>query len=309
MMRIGIDLGGTKIEGIVLDVEGTIVARSRVPTPSGYEACLDALFKMVEGLELESGVSCSVGVGMPGAKSPDTGRVMNSNNTPLDNQSFDTDLSARLGREVRIANDANCFALSEAVDGAGRGAPVVMGAILGTGVGAGLVVHQRVISGVNAIAGEWGHNPLPWPKEDEFFGPNCYCGQRGCIEMYLGGPGLRQQHHKATGSFFRATDIAAQARAGREEAVRTMERFHDRLARSVATVVNVLDPDVIVFGGGVSKIREIYDELPVRLRQYVFSDRVRTRIAQSEHGAASGVRGAAWLWPEEEHAQGLPQGS
>lgn len=295
------------MESIVLNAEGTTVARKRVPTPSSYTACLEGLVDVVKTLEAEAEVTCTVGIGMPGALSPDTGKVINSDNTPLSNHSFDKDLGERLGREVRVANDANCFALSEAVDGAGQGMPVVVGVILGTGAGAGIVVHKKVITGVNSIAGEWGHNPLPWPREDEFFGPNCYCGKKGCIEMYLAGPGLRQQHHKATGSFFRATDIAAQARAGREEALMTMENFHDRLARSVATMVNFLDPDVIVFGGGVSKIREIYEELPVRLRQYVFADRVRTRILPSKHGDASGVRGAAWLWSEEEHAQGMPK--
>ena len=308
-MRIGIDLGGTKMESIVLDGQGDIVARNRVPTPSSYSACLDELVKIVDTLESEAGTVCTVGVGMPGSLSPDSGKVMNSNNTPLDNQHFDTDLGERLNREIRLANDANCFALSEAVDGAGAGEDVVVGIILGTGAGAGIVVHKKVLVGVNAIAGEWGHNPLPWPREHEFFGPACYCGQKGCIEMYLAGPGLRQQHHKATGAFFRATDIAAQAREGREEALTTMENFQDRLARSVATMVNFLDPNVIVFGGGVSKIKEIYEELPTRLRQYVFSDRVRTRVLPSKHGDASGVRGAAWLWSEEEHAQGLPRGT
>jgi fructokinase len=244
---------------------------------------------------------------MPGAKSPDSGKVINSDNTPLMGHMFDKDLSERLGRPVRIANDANCFALSEAVDGAGKGAPVVFGVILGTGAGAGIVVHQKVLTGPNAIAGEWGHNPLPWPREDEFFGPQCYCGKRGCIEMYVAGPGLRQAHHKVTGTFMRATDIAVQARNGRGEAVATMESFLDRLARSLAGVINVLDPDVIVFGGGVSKIQEIYDELPTRLRQYVFADGVRTRILRSVHGDASGVRGAAWLWAREELPQALPK--
>lgn len=306
-MRIGIDLGGTKIEGVALDVEGRIVAKHRVPTPADYGNCLDALEKVVANLEAESETRCSVGVGMPGAISPDSGKVINSDNTPLDGQDFIRDFSARLGREVRVANDANCFALSEAVDGAGQGAAVVFGAILGTGVGAGIVVHRKVLPGVNAIAGEWGHNPLPWPRENEFFGPQCYCGKKGCIEMYLAGPGLRQQHHKSTGTFMRATDIAAQARNGRVEAVATMEAFLDRLARSLASVINVLDPDVIVFGGGVSRIAEIYDEMPSRLRQYVFADRVRTRLLRSQHGDASGVRGAAWLWSEEELRQSLPK--
>jgi fructokinase len=270
--RIGIDLGGTKIEAIALDARGAEVFRKRVPTPRGdYDATLAA----IAGLVREAGEGM-VGVGIPGALSRATGLVKNANSTWLIGRPLKQDLERVLGREVRIANDANCFALSEAVDGAGRGAQVVFGVILGTGVGGGIVVEGKVLTGPNGIAGEWGHNPLPLPQEADLPLRECYCGRRGCVETYLCGPALERD-----------------GGAGCEAA---MARYEERLARSLAGVINVLDPDVIVLGGGVSNIRRLYANVPNLWGRYVFSDRVDTRLAPPVHGDASGVRGAAWLW-------------
>lgn len=307
-MRIGIDLGGTKIAAVVVDGDADVRAPLRVPTPSDYGQTVRAIAELVEALESEAGRSASVGVGTPGAICPDTGVMIHAENTALGGRSLVADLSARLRRPVRVANDANCFALSEAVDGAGAGAEVVVGLIFGTGVGAGLVVHGRPLHGANAIAGEWGHNPLPWPADGELGQAPCYCGRSGCIEMFLAGPGIARDHHHVTGARLGAADIVAAASEGRADAVATLERFHDRLARSVATVINLLDPNVIVLGGGVSKIDEIYGELPKRLSALVFARRLRTQIVPNVHGDASGVRGAAWLWAAEEWRRGLPRG-
>jgi fructokinase len=283
-MRIGIDLGGTKIEAIALDGE-TEARRRRIATPRGdYEATVAAVAALVR--EMGDG---SVGVGIPGAISPATGLVKNANSTWLIGRPLKQDLEHALQREVRIENDANCFALSEAIDGAGRGAQVVFGVILGTGVGGGIVVEGRVLKGPNAIAGEWGHNPLPAPGPQDEPLPACYCGRAGCIETYLSGPGLARDHLALTGDTAAPEDIVA--REGE-----AMRRYEERLARALASVINVLDPDVIVLGGGMSNAERLYTEVPRLWSRYVFSDHVATRLARNVHGDSSGVRGAAWLW-------------
>ena len=296
-MRIGIDLGGTKIEAIALSDAGAITVRRRVPTPRDYAATLDALAGIVADVEREAGARGNVGIGIPGTVVPATGRVKNANSVCLNGQPFRTDLEARLGREVRLMNDANCFAISEAADGAGAGADVVFGVILGTGVGGGIVVHGRCLVGPNLIAGEWGHNPLPWPAPDETPGPPCYCGKRGCIEAFLSGPGFMRDHERHTGRALASREIEQAAIDGEPAAAATMARYHDRLARSLATVIDVVDPDVIVLGGGMSNVAGLADAVTARLPQYVFSDTVLTRVVRNRHGDSSGVRGAAWLWP------------
>ncbi len=299
-MRIGIDLGGTKIEGVVLDDGGGECHRVRVATPHGdYAGTIAAIRRVVEDLEQAAGRRCTVGVGMPGAISPATGLVKNANSTWLIGRQLDCDLEAALGRPVRLENDANCFALSEATDGAGAGAGVVFGVILGTGTGGGVVVRGRVLRGANAIAGEWGHNPLPWPAAGEWPGPPCYCGRTGCLETFLSGPGLAADHARVTGARLDSRDIAERAARGDAAASATIGRYAERLARGLASVVNVLDPDVIVLGGGLSHIAELYARVPRMWAEWVFSDRVDTRLAPPRHGDASGVRGAAWLWGDE----------
>ncbi|WP_416899810.1 MAG: ROK family protein [Minwuia sp.] len=288
-MRIGIDLGGTKIEGLALGPDGRELACRRVPTPQGdYPATVAAVRDLVAALEAETGESGTVGVGTPGAISPATGLIKNANSTCLIGQPLDRDLEAALGRPVRLANDADCFALSEATDGAALGAETVFGVILGTGVGGGIVHAGRLLSGPNAIAGEWGHNPLPWPADDERPGPACYCGKSGCIETFLSGPGLERFHAERTGQPTAAADIS-------NEAVWAV--YQDRLARALAQVINLLDPHVIVLGGGLSKQDRLYAPVEALLPRYVFSDRVATAIRPPAHGDSSGVRGAAWLWP------------
>ena len=295
--RIGIDLGGTKIEGIVLESDGCIRFRERVPTPAGdYAATLDAVRNLVEDLEGQCGQACSVGVGVPGALSPRNGRLRNANSTCLNGRPIDHDLSARLKRPVRIANDANCFALSEASDGAAQGAASVFGVIVGTGTGGGIVINGQLLDGPNAIAGEWGHNPMPWPTDEERPGPACYCGKRGCIETFLSGPGLAQDYARI-GPMFSAEQIAERATAGEAAAEACLGRYEDRMARSLASVINILDPEVIVLGGGLSGIKRLYQSVPLLWTRYVFSDVVRTRLLPPAHGDSSGVRGAAWLWP------------
>lgn len=297
MLRIGVDLGGTKIEGIALDQDGRERARRRVATPTGdYRGTLQAVAGLVEMLEREAGGRGTVGVGTPGAVSRATGFLKNANSVCLNGQPLKEDLAARLGREVRLANDANCFALSEAVDGGAAGAAVVFGVILGTGTGGGIVVHGRVLEGINAVAGEWGHNPLPWPGDAERPGPACYCGLHGCIETFLSGPGLARDHAAVTGQALSAADIAARATQGDAASGASLERYEDRLARALATVINLLDPDVIVLGGGLSNVTRLYGSVPRRWGDYVFSDRVDTALVQAKYGDASGVRGAAWLW-------------
>jgi fructokinase len=297
-MRIGIDLGGTKIEGIAIDADGGERLRLRLPTPrDSYPAVVQAIADLVADMERRLGARTTVGVGMPGTVSPATGLVKNANSTILIGHPLDRDLAQALGREVRVANDANCFALSEASDGAAAGAGVVFGVIIGTGTGGGVVVDGRVLVGPNAIAGEFGHNPLPWPRADEVPGPACYCGKRACNETFLSGPGMARDHEARTGQALTATHIAEAAAAGDGAADATLDRYADRLARALATVVNVLDPDVVVLGGGVSNIARLYQNVPALLPRYVFSDNVRTRVVQARHGDSSGVRGAAWLWP------------
>jgi fructokinase len=284
-LRIGIDIGGTKIEALALDTAGREVFRKRVPTPRGDYA---ATIAVVASLANEAGEG-TVGVGIPGALSRVSGLVKNANSTWLIGRALKEDLENALARPVKLENDANCFALSEAVDGAGKGASVVFGVIHGTGVGGGIVVDGKVLQGVNAIAGEWGHNPLPLPGPNDLPLPSCYCGRAGCIETYLSGPGLSRDHEKATGQ-----------RRAPEEIVslgdQSLERYVERLARALASVINVLDPDVIVLGGGMSNVATLYTEVPRLWSRYVFSDRVATRLARPVHGDSSGVRGAAWLW-------------
>lgn len=298
-MRIGIDLGGTKTEAIALGAGGAEVVRRRIPTPAGdYQGTIRAIAGLVAGIEATVGCAGSVGVGIPGTISPATGLVKNANSTWLIGKPFDRDLGEALGRPVRLANDADCFALSEASDGAGNGAAVVFGVILGTGVGGGIVVHGRLIGGPNAIAGEWGHNPLPRPTAAETPGPECYCGRRGCIETFLSGPALARDHARVTGETLTAPEIAARAGDGSPTAEASLARYERRLARALATVINVIDPHVIVLGGGMSNLGRLYENLPALLSEHVFSDRVDTAIRPPRHGDSSGVRGAAWLWPE-----------
>lgn len=298
-MRIGIDLGGTKIEALALDVEGRETFRHRIPAPQrDYRATLEAVAGLVEEVERALGSSGSVGVGIPGAVSPWTGLIKHANSTWLAGRPFERDLAARLGRPVRLANDADCFALSEATDGAGAGARSVFGAILGTGVGGGLVIDGRLLAGPNAIAGEWGHNPLPWPRDEERPGPPCYCGKAGCIETFLSGPGLARDYAASTGARLPAAEVARRIDAGEPAARAALDRYLDRLARSLATVINLVDPEVIVLGGGVSNIAALYEPLPARFAAYVFSkEPTATRITRARFGDSSGVRGAAWLWP------------
>lgn len=303
-MRVGIDLGGTKIEAIALGRDGREVARLRVPTPAGdYPRTLAAIAALVRELEEVSGERGSVGVGIPGTISPATGLVKNANSVCLIGHALDRDIEDMLNRPVRLANDADCFALSEASDGAGAGARSVFGAILGTGVGSGLVYEGRLIQGPNSIAGEWGHNPLPWPRlwphGDERPGPICYCGRPGCIETFLSGPGLARDYQAATGRSRPPEDIVAAALSGETEPRAALDRYADRLARALASIINVFDPEVIVLGGGMSKVTWLYDEVPRRWSAWVFSDRVDTRLRPPVHGDSSGVRGAAWLWPAE----------
>jgi fructokinase len=297
-MRLGIDLGGTKIAAIVLDADGRAVWDARVPTPrADYDGTVDAIATLVAGGEAAVGERCSVGIGMPGAISPVSGRVKNANSIWLNGRPLREDLAARLGRDVRLANDANCLAVSEAVDGAGAGAAVVFGVILGTGVGGGVAIDGRAMTGHNAIAGEWGHNPLPWPEDDERPGPACYCGRHGCVEVFLSGPGLAADHCRRTAETRSPERIAADAAAGDAASAATLALWTRRLARSLATIINLLDPDVIVVGGGLSAIRSLYDDVPRLWAPWVFSDRVTTRLVPARFGDASGVRGAAWLWP------------
>ena len=301
-LRIGVDLGGTKIEGVALGREGAVRGRRRIATPRhDYAGTIEAIASVVEGVESDAGGRGTVGVGIPGAISPATGLVKNANSVWLNGRPFPGDLEARLGRRVRLANDANCFALSEATDGAGAGARVVFGVILGTGTGGGLVVDGRVLTGPNAIAGEWGHNPMPWPEPDELPGPECYCGRRGCIETFLSGPGLGNDHRARTAEELPSEVIVACAAAGNRTCEETLVRYESRMARALASIINVVDPDVIVLGGGLSRLERLYANVPPRWAPYVFSDRVDTRLEAPRHGDASGVRGAAWLWaPGEE---------
>jgi len=297
-MRIGIDVGGTKIEGIAIDPAGTERVRQRVATPGEYRATIQAIRELVTDIERNIDARASIGVGIPGTVSPATGLVKNANSTHLIGHPLDRDLEAALGRPVRVANDANCLALSEATDGAAAGARVVFGVIIGTGTGGGVVVDGTVLDGPNGIAGEWGHNPLPWPRDDERPGPDCYCGKSACVETFLSGPGLARDHEARSDERLSAATIAERAAAGDAAAEATLERYVDRMARALAIVMNVVDPDVIVLGGGVSNIASLYQTLPALWSRYVFTDIVRTRLCRAKHGDSSGVRGAAWLWPK-----------
>lgn len=297
-MRIGIDVGGTKIEAVALAAGGAEQLRLRVPTPRGdYAATLQVIASLVGAIEQQIGRAGSVGVGIPGTISPATGLVKNANSTWLNGRPLDRDLESVLSRPVRIANDANCFAVSEAVDGAGADAGVVFGVILGTGVGGGLAIARQPRIGANAIAGEWGHNPLPWPTREESAGPPCYCGRSGCIETFLSGPGFARDFAAASGHHAPPPQIIALATAGDTDALAAIDRYQHRLARALATVINLLDPDVIVLGGGMSKVDSLYQAVPRLWERWVFSDAVVTPLRRNHHGDASGVRGAAWLWP------------
>ena len=303
-MRIGIDLGGTKIEGVALGDDGGVLSRHRVPTPrEDYDGSIRAIVDLVAHLEGVAGARGTVGVGIPGTISPATGLIKNANSTWLIGRPFAEDLARALGRPVRLANDANCFALSEATDGAAAGADVVFGVIIGTGTGGGVVVHGRVLPGANAVAGEWGHNPLPDPRDDERPGPACYCGRFGCVETFLSGPAMSRDYGAVLGGSSDppadppdAAEIAARADAGEPAALACLARYEERLARALGSVINLIDPDVIVLGGGLSNIARLYLNVPARWATYVFSDRVDTRLVRAMHGDASGVRGAAWLW-------------
>jgi fructokinase len=306
-MRIGIDLGGTKIEIACLDDNGGEHLRHRVPTPHDYDETIRAIAGLVVDAETKLGRRGSVGVAIPGAISPKTGLVKNANNTRLIGHPLDKDLATALGRAVRVANDANCFALSEATDGAGAGRDVVFGIIAGTGVGSGVCVGGRVLNGAHAIAGEWGHNPLPAPRPDELPGPSCYCGKHGCIESWCSGPALARLYKQRSGRDLSPADIAAAAVRGEADAVAEIAALTDRYARAIAGIVNILDPDAIVIGGGLSNIDSLYTALPPLVERYAFTPEGPSAILKNVHGDSSGVRGAAWLWHRDEVQAGLPK--
>ncbi len=298
-MRIGIDLGGSKIEVALVAIGGDIPFRRRIETPRSYEAVLEGITGLVGQALREAGESCSIGLGIPGTISPATGLVKNANSTWLNGRPLLQDLAGMLAQEVRIANDANCFAISEARDGAAAGADSVFGVILGTGVGGGLVIGGKRYIGANAIGGEWGHNPLPWPDSDETPGPRCWCGRNGCIETFLSGPGLSRDHEARTGQRLAAQDIVARAAAADGDCEASLARYEERLARALAHVINIVDPEVVVLGGGMSNIERLYRNVPATWDRWIFSDRVDTRLVPPKHGDSSGVRGAAWLWPAD----------
>lgn len=303
MMRIGIDLGGTKIEAIALDEQGVELLRKRVDTPKGdYRAIVRVTAELVFAVEKQLNGRATVGIGTPGAISRTTGVLKNSNSVCLNGRPLLNDLQHALQRPVRIANDADCFALSESSDGAAAGAATVFGVIVGTGVGAGIVTHGSLLSGVNAICGEWGHNPLPWPRDEERPGPDCYCGKQGCIETWLSGPGLERDYQRAGGVALRAVDIAERDLATEPAAVQSLGRYIDRMARALASVINIIDPEVIVLGGGVGNIARLYRDVPKAWGRYVFSDQVDTLLVQPKFGDSSGVRGAACLWSADQHS-------
>ena len=297
-MRIGIDLGGTKIEALALDRNGNELLRYRVDTPrNDYAGTVAAIASLVRRLESETGSIGSVGAGIPGGPSRRTGLIKNANSTWLNGMPLAEDLSAALDREVRVANDANCLAVSEATDGAAAGARVVFGVILGTGAGGGVAIDGKIHAGPNGVAGEWGHNPLPWGKADELPGPACYCGKNGCMEMWVSGTGVARDFLHHTGKTLTTRQIVANAATGDVDALAALDRFEDRLARGLAVIINILDPDVFVFGGGLSLLQRIYTNLPAKLPHYVFGGEAETPLVQAKYGDSSGVRGAAWLWP------------
>jgi len=304
-LRIGIDLGGSKIEVIALDNAGTELLRRRVTTPQNdYQATLEAISRLVTATEQALAASGSIGICTPGAISRATGLLKNSNSVCLNGKPLLKDLQARLQRSLRIANDADCFTLSEASDGAAAGMESVFGVIAGTGTGGGIAVHGRLLAGVNIIAGEWGHNPLPWPQQYEQPGPECYCGKKGCIETWLSGPGLVRDYVLAGGEKLAVPAIVQRDLAGEALATQCLARYCDRMARALASVINILDPQVIVLGGGMGNIQRLYHDVPALWGQYVFSDRVDTQLVKPVYGDSSGVRGAAWLWPVQDSAVG-----
>jgi fructokinase len=299
-IRIGVDLGGTKIEFVALDRDGTELHRHRIPTPRfDYAGTVRAVADAVQAIEKKLARVATVGMGIPGTISTKTGLVKNANSTWLNGTPFDKDLSRTLGREVRCANDANCLAVSEATDGAGAGKLLVFAVILGTGCGGGIAVNGRVHSGSNGVAGEWGHNTLPWMRADEYPGPACYCGRNGCIETWISGTGLEADYQRATNVALKGPQIFERSAAGEPAALAALDRFEDRLTRGLAQVINLLDPDVIVMGGGASRIPRLYQNVPGRLKEYVFGKEADAPLVPAKHGDASGVRGAAWLWPLE----------
>ncbi len=299
-MRIGIDLGGTKIEGIALSETGEELLRKRTRTPQGdYPATLKSIAELISEIEKQTAEQGSVGICTPGSFSPVTGLLRNSNSVCMNGKPVHADLQKLLQRDIRMANDANCFALSEAVDGCAKDASLVFGVIIGTGTGAGVVIDKTVLAGANAIAGEWGHNPLPWPQDYELPGPECYCGKNGCIETWLSGPGIMRDHELHNNVFLDAETLDNKARFGDEEADETLQRYENRLARSLAHVINILDPHVIVLGGGMGNIKRLYKNVPKIWQQYIFSDVINTQLLPPKHGDSSGVRGAAWLWNKE----------
>lgn len=298
-MRIGIDLGGTKMEIIALANDGAELLRNRAPTPAGnYQATVDSLVTLVEQAEQSLGQAGTIGIGIPGALSLATGKVKNANSTALNGNPLKEELESRLSREIRVANDANCFALSESTDGAAAGCDSVFGVILGTGCGGGLVVNGQVVAGINSIGGEWGHNPLPSATPAELPGPGCYCGRNNCIEAWLSGPSFARSYEALGGDKLKPIDIVANMRTGEKLANQCFDAYVDRLARSLAVVMNIVDPHAIVLGGGMSNVSEIYQRVPKVWAPYVFSDRIDTKLVANEHGDSSGVRGAAWLWPK-----------
>jgi fructokinase len=297
-MRIGIDLGGSKIEIMALDAAGNALLRRRMPTPTGdYRKTLAVIKQLITVTEQQLGQRGTIGIGIPGSPSPTTALIRNANSTCLNGEPLQQDIRQLLQREVRIANDANCFALSEATDGAAAGAASVFGIILGTGAGGGIVINGKLHEGTNLVGGEWGHNPLPWMDAEEFPGPACWCGKQGCIETFLSGPGLSRQYREITGEALSAEAIATAAAHDDSAAEAILQRYESRLARALASVINLLDPECIVLGGGLSNLHRLYENIPSLLSEYVFSDCVNTRIVPPLHGDSSGVRGAAWLWP------------
>lgn len=303
--RLGIDLGGTKIAAVVLGPDGATQWETRITTPRhDYDATLQALKALVAAADAAVRQTCAIGIGMPGAISPATGLVKNANSTWLNGKPFHADLERAIGRPVRLANDANCLAVSEATDGAAMGADVVFGVIVGTGTGGGIAIRQQVVTGANAIAGEWGHNPLPWPEPEELPGPACYCGRHGCLETWLSGPGLAADYVRRGGEPHSGRDVVELAERGDARAEATLRAWIDRLARGLSSIINVLDPDVIVVGGGLSRIERVYSDVPARWSRWIFSDHVATRLVPARYGDASGVRGAAWLWGRPQHTDG-----
>ncbi|MFT6580342.1 MAG: ROK family protein [Alphaproteobacteria bacterium] len=299
-MRIGVDVGGTKIEAALVDTKGEILTRQRIPTPQNdYGAAIQAIADLTLKIEEKAGEPCTVGMGIPGAISPKTGLVKNAPNAPFNGHRLDKDLEVLLNRQAPMMNDANCFALSEATDGAAAGAQIVFGVILGTGCGGGIVINGEPLVGANAISGEWGHNPLPWTHDDERPGPRCGCGKTGCIETYLSGPGFEARHFDATGQHISAEIIVARAGDGDTACLASLAQYESRLARALSSIINVLDPDIIVLGGGMSNIDRLYSNVPQLWSQWIFSDHVSTRLVPPKFGDSSGVRGAAWLWPSD----------